>query len=392
MKNIDALKEEVKKTIGRDPFADHRSWDLINKRLPKEYWPEFLERDGATKFTDILHKVFKPENMITDIEAHECWERIGNYYKNQGRYHEAIPVYFALYDQFLVAQEKTGTYMHKGMPLVWIRDCYSALGFTVIGKRYLMLTLCEDAIRDSGRIPPNTTGTYFRMVWGCGLPDSELKNYAKKSYDLWRKNKDDAMFPEWIVQQFDKNWLTEIPAPNEAGVFVINKRYVQKLMSKLGEKSGKVLENLADYILSCMPGCRTALRQQTFSTDLDIVCSMEGFEVDFRSELGRYFVCECKDWKKSANFSTVAKFCRVLDSVKAKFGILFSTNGISGKGKNKDAELERLKIFQDRGMVIVVVDKADLKKVAEGDNFINLLRAKYERVRLDLANTQLKSS
>jgi hypothetical protein len=111
---------------------------------------------------------------------------------------------------------------------------------------------------------------------------------------------------------------------------------------------------------------------------------MEGFEVDFRSELGRYFVCECKDWKLPADFDTMAKFCRVLDSTKAKFGILFSKNGITGEGKTKDAEREQLKIFQDRGMVIVVVDQKDLKSVAKGANFINLLRRKYETIRLDL--------
>jgi hypothetical protein len=56
---------------------------------------------------------------------------------------------------------------------------------------------------------------------------------------------------------------------------------------------------------------------------------MAGMDVDFRSELGRYFVCECKDWKGPADFASMAKFCRVLDSTKSRFGILFSKNGIS---------------------------------------------------------------
>src|SRR3990170_8960739 len=105
-----------------------------------------------------------------------------------------------------------------------------------------------------------------------------------------------------------------------------------------------------------MPGCRTLRRAKSRSTEYDIVCSIDGLEVDFRSELGRYFVCECKDWDKPADFSTMAKFCRVLDSVKSRSGILFSKKGISGEGKTKDAEREQLKVFQDRGMVIVVVD------------------------------------
>jgi hypothetical protein len=82
----------------------------------------------------------------------------------------------------------------------------------------------------------------------------------------------------------------------------------------------------------------------------------------------------------------MAKFCRVLDSTKSRFGILFSKNGISGEGRTVDAEREQLKVFQDRGMVIVVIDQSDLEHVARGGSFINLLRAKYERVRLDLVS------
>jgi hypothetical protein len=112
---------------------------------------------------------------------------------------------------------------------------------------------------------------------------------------------------------------------------------------------------------------------------------MEGFDVDFRSELGRYFVCECKDWSDAADFTTMAKFCRVLDSFKAKFGILFSKSGISGQSGSAFAAREQLKIFQDRGIVIVVIDLEDLESVAAGLNFISLLRTRYESVRLDIS-------
>jgi hypothetical protein len=70
--------------------------------------------------------------------------------------------------------------------------------------------------------------------------------------------------------------------------------------------------------------------------------------------------------------------------VKSRFGILFSRKGISGEGTRRDAALEQLKVFQDRGIVIVVVDQKDLERVGQGANFISLLRSKYERVRLDL--------
>jgi hypothetical protein len=137
-----------------------------------------------------------------------------------------------------------------------------------------------------------------------------------------------------------------------------------------------------------MPGCRTRRRARTGSTDYDVLCSMEGFEVDFRSELGRYFVCECKDWDTPADFTTMAKFCRVLDSFKARFGILFSKSGISGANRTTDAAREQLKVFQDRGIVVVVINLEDLKSVAAGKNLISLLRNRYEAVRLDIREAQ----
>jgi hypothetical protein len=49
------------------------------------------------------------------------------------------------------------------MPLVWISDCYARLGFVVHAKRYLMLTLVEDALRGHGVVTPNTSRVYFRL-------------------------------------------------------------------------------------------------------------------------------------------------------------------------------------------------------------------------------------
>ena len=198
------------------------------------------------------------------------------------------------------------------------------------------------------------------------------------------------MYPESYLQDLDKDWMTEYPTPQEGSVYQANTRYIRKLIDELGEGTGRGLERLAEYILSCMPGCRTARRKRSYSTEYDIVCSMEGFEVDFRSEFGRYFICECKDWdNRAVDVGTMAKFCRVLDSIKSRFGIIFSRDGISGaeETETKYARREQLKVFQDRGMVIVDVDKEDLEYVAEGGNFTNRLRSKYEKLRLDLRET-----
>lgn len=356
----------------------------LKEKLSSDLLPLFRERDGPALLLQKLPETYPPAKIAQPTDEQRAWELVGLHYFSQNRLYEALPIFRALYSQMLAYQELTKTRIHKGMPLVWMRDCYIRLGFPVHAKRYAMLTLCEDAIREEGTVSPNTTGIYFRLVWQHGLSDAELKRYAQQVYDLAKSEPDDSLFSERILQKLDRGWLSELPSPQEALVYVANRLYLNKLLANLGDTTGETLEYLADYVLSCMPGCRTARRRQSWSTDYDIVCSMEGAELDFRSELGRYFVCECKDWNSPADVTTFAKFCRVLDSTKSRFGILFSKNGISGQGKTVYAVREQLKVFQDRGMVIVVVDEQDLRDVATGVNFISLLRAKYEAVRLDL--------
>jgi len=184
--------------------------------------------------------------------------------------------------------------------------------------------------------------------------------------------------------ELDDEWQSEIPSIQESGMFRCSGPFVKRLLDRLGTDQGKSLEHLAHYLVSTIPGCRSYLRRRSRSTDYDVVGLFEGPAFDFRSELGRLFVCECKDWSKPADFTAIAKFCRVLDSVKSRFGIFFSRDGISGSRNDNDAERERFKIFLDRGIVIVVLTKNELERVAEGANFVSMLRIKYEQIRLDL--------
>ncbi len=357
----------------------------MREKVPRELQGHLDERDGAAILVQELPQFFRPEQIAHPSVEQRAWELIGLFYfKQPKRYFEALGIFLALYQHMLEAQEKSGERVHKGMPLLWAGECFALSEYTVLRKRYLMLALCEDAIRGKGVVAPESTGVYFRLVWRLGMADAVLKRYAEECYRLATKDPNEGQYPEWVLQHLDQDWLTEIPSPVEANVYVANAFYVKRLLSKLGSTEGAALEQLAEYVMMCMPGCRTSRRERSMSTDYDIVCSMEGFDVDFRSELGRYFVCECKDWNKPADFTAMAKFCRVLDSVKSKFGILFSREGISGAGDTRYAEREQLKVFQDRGMVIVVIDEEDLKRVAGGTNFVNILRKKYERVRLDL--------
>jgi hypothetical protein len=363
MADEDPLLDELKKLVSSDVLALLEARDSAPKLIAK--LPRGRERDPQ-----------------------RAWELVSLDLIRHRRFHEALTVLETWYDYLLPYQKDSGERLHKGTPLVWIRDCHVNQEHTALGKRFMMLTLVEDAIAGEGHVDPEKTGSYFRLVWCTGMADSQVRRYAQKISAFAKDNGTAAFYPERVLQELDKLWMTEFPTARESLLYPVNRRYVADLLSQTGEGTGKTLEVLAEYLLAVMPGCRTHRRKLSPSTDYDIVCSVDGMEQDFRSELGRYFVCECKDWKGPTDFSAFAKFARVLDSTKSQFGILFSQEGITGEGTTRNASREQLKLFQDRGIVIVVVSRKDIEAVINGVNFISLLREKYETVRLDLVAEQ----
>ena len=349
------------------------------------------DRDGASKLLQILPERYSPESVAATAlqigpgSAHNIWEQCGCFFKAHKRLHEAIAILGALYDHLVSYQVKTGCRAHKGAPLIWLSECHALLNRPSIARRYLMKTACEDAINHQGKLEAIVNdGFYFRAVWGDGLSHDLLERYVTQIWKLYQSHSAEAMFAEWVVQQLDQDWMTVYPTPGETGEWRFSPNYVKWLTGKMGDGTGKAMEHLAHYLLSAIPGCRAHMRQRTHSTDLDVAGAFEGPVQDFRSDIGRYFVCECKDWNRPADVTAFAKFSRILDSTKCRFGILFSKKGISGVGETENAEREQLKLFQDRGIVIVVVNESDLNAVSHGANFLTMLRTKYEQVRLDL--------
>jgi hypothetical protein len=334
--------------------------------------------DAGTKVLELL----KREHPISGGE-NNVWLYGGFSLSAKNRWREALLVHWEHYLAVLSSEVKSGQRQHKGSVLVMISDCFNGIGFPIHAKRYLMLALCEDAIMHNGDVP-NTVGTHFRLL-SSGLTDISFKQYGRALFHVSEQLKSSERFPETLLQRLDDDdWLTEFPSASEILFFRVNPFYVRQLIDGLGEKSGKKLEHLAQYLMSCMPGCRTRRRQKSGTTEYDVVCAMEGLDLDFRSEFGRHFVCECKDWDAPADFSTMAKFARILDATKSRFGILFSKEGVTGAGKMQFAELEQHMFFQSTGKVVVVIGLPDLRWVADGGNFIALLRNQYEKVRLDL--------
>ena len=118
-----------------------------------------------------LRKNYPPQQAAGEPGLH-AWDYSGCVLQEERRWHEALAVHWAHYQHLLAGQQ--GARIHKGTPLVRVSDCFNSLGYRVHAQRYLMLTLCEDAIQGSGTISPQKAGVYVRLVVG-GVTDERLQ-------------------------------------------------------------------------------------------------------------------------------------------------------------------------------------------------------------------------
>lgn len=235
----------------------------LRDQIPSAFWPILKKRDGAPELILQLKDSFSADAIANEESARRAWECMALFYRDTNRRHQAIQTIAALYERMLEYQEQSEIRIHKGMPLVWLRDLHLSLGHLATAKRFAMLTLCEDAIRERGILDVQHWGIYIRLAFEDGMADAEIRRYAKTIYDLSQRHPDESRFPEWLLQEIDNDWMVECPTLAESFIYVPNIYYVRHLLNLVPEPSGQFLERLAGYILSVIPGFRTYRRQLT---------------------------------------------------------------------------------------------------------------------------------
>lgn len=361
--------------------------DSLLREIPNKYHSYFSDVEGEDKaLNELRNDYFNPQNRHEKAENKRVWECVALFFFNSNKTFQAITIIKELYWSILKYQITENKYIHKGLPLVWLYEFYRQVNYIWISKKYMYLTCVEDSIREKG-VFDRKAGVYFRLNHHFGMSNEEINKLGQSLYKIYEDNKQTIVYPEYYLQIYGDSWKTSLTSAEEQSVWDLNPFYFKALLDNIGTGTGESLENLAEYLMMCLPGARVKKRVKTHSTDIDVLCVIDGHFYDFRSELGRYIICECKNWKKKANFTTVAKFMRVLDTAKCKTGVLFSKNGISGKSKRNNAEIEIIKYFQDREKIVIVISEDDLKDIATGVSFLTILRNKYENIKFDLYNT-----
>jgi len=191
-----------------------------------------------------------------------------------------------------------------------------------------------------------------------------------------------AWIPENLLTHMEPRLIYEPPSILEARAYPTNRFYLARLLDQAEKRDGKTkkqigdsLELLGNYIFQCMPGCTT--HKVSSKTGVpDIRVKTIDPPAGFRSTLGEYFLCECKNEKGPAKLESVSQILDVLMETHCKFGVLLALKGVS---KNAQA---RIRIFHIRDVAtIVTLTKDDITRLIDGEQLVGMLQEKYGELR-----------
>lgn len=369
-------------------MVDREARDNTLDALRRLEAPESISdcvRDPSLQFRlpSVAAETYTPQQVATDEATQDVWDMLAAWLREHAGAHATVQLLNLQYEHLRTYRRDRGDALYAGLPLLHMGDIYEQIGWPWHAQRSWLLSLCEAAVVRRGEVGVET-GALQRFV-SQGASEIQVLRLAQNMWDAARKYRQLGHFPELVVGELhDDEWYAGTPSSVEAGGYPIARATGDWLVSRLGNSKGVDLERLAQYLLSCIPGCRTYRREETNSTDLDVVAVLDGPQIDFRSEFGRYLVCECKDWARRADVTTLLKFGGVLAAAKCRFGVLFSSEGLSGEGASTFGDRERLKLYQAQGIAIAVVSRRDIERCLDGVSFLSILRRKYEELRLDL--------
>lgn len=353
---------------------------------PNELSPDahslLLLTDYVKAVNDVDRGVITAQNYTKELDRCKTGALV---FIQARRYSEALHAYHNLYLLHLDIQKVVQSRIHKGDVLYWLGFVSEQMGCHSVALRYYLLALCEDAIESKGTIVPSEVGTYHKLVIGYGFTPKWFHDLALEIYEAYKGDRYNV-FPEHMLVGVNSAVRVFQPVGYEFQIVAQSPHYLTQLIEDLGGggSNGKAMERIASYLLSTIPGFHVTERIPSNSTDYDVLAEVPMEASRLYPYTGDVIVCECKDTQDATGFTSIAKLCRVLDSVKARAGIVFSRNGVSGVRNTLDAHREIVKVYQDRGILIVVVDVNDLRAIAGGESFYSVIVEKFRRLRLDL--------
>lgn len=293
-------------------------------------------------------------------------------------------------------------------PTLWLANIFSWLGDQGLAFRWMLLTAIHD-IQNSWDDSPALQMTQASF----GLSAQAAQRIVGLTTECVGEIGDDwarpAGFPEEVLQRLlshtdgRDSYTEQIAFLETRQEFPVSPGYLRALLEPLNDQGqgvnapsstdkGRQLEAIARYLTSLLPGCvpRANLLSVDQAFESDIVVANVYTQQTIISDLfGRYILVECKNYERPVDASRVGYFLHRMRMVHAHFGIIFAARGITGSKSDNEERAARSLIrraYHEDGSICVVIDCADLRRLADGElSFYWLLHSRYEAFRFGSA-------
>ncbi|MCU7206561.1 MAG: hypothetical protein ACLRLE_03855 [Turicibacter sp.] len=236
------------------------------------------------------------------------------------------------------------------------------------------------------------------MIENKGMTPREY--YSRESAKAVETYKEIIQWSEAEFEAFE-NVLDELRKVNDRGIK--GKNNPTGVTTK---EKGDALENVVRFIIESTSffEMHGNIRTDTNEVDQVVIFSKRGKQILEDAKIARgiipipidMFICECKNYKDRVGVTWIGKFYGLLTACSSNFGILFTTEGITGddeywieaKGLLRTFHLIE-KLRNNTNFCIIEFNMNDFEKISkEKLNFFDLVEAKINGVRMGASYEQ----
>jgi hypothetical protein len=151
--------------------------------------------------------------------------------------------------------------------------------------------------------------------------------------------------------------------------------YSETINANTNSEKGRALEDLTEYLFSCIPGLASAARNlRTLTEEIDLAFRNDG--LGFWRHVDDPFIIECKNQITPIDAKTIRDLVGKLRTKSIRSAFLITTNRLT-----KDARIEIRQALSDK-IFIISVEDSDFEKIKNGEELEEVLSDCFYKCRL----------
>jgi len=370
-------EEDPEKTSQKLAALDMRSW-VYNDLLEVRKDIGLTAKQKLKKCIDILVPPTRIGGVLDPRREWDInlWHFAANFLLELNRDDLAFDLYLALLNHIISIQTETKP-IYKGEILSVLGHLCFRRNDLKNAERHFIEAAIEDLIhkRDAeSRRPLLALRNLF------GFTDMEFEELRKLTNAAPSKANPRGVYSEFKTKEtslkmqhlFD-TWV-DIDTGKAKELF----ENVQK--AETNDQKKKTLEEMAEYIFSCVEGFEVLKSKRTATGEIDRTIRNNRTDHPLFISIGPYFILEAKNWDKKAGAQEIIVLIQKIQAADLNLGVAVTKEGITGD-IDKDARRVIHDGFISHKVTTVVFDAKDLEQIVEGHNLLEMLQEKMEKVR-----------